>query len=265
MQRVEETGGIEPWSDGRAQAEGSFGRPLGLAVAADQGWRFHHTRFSCPSLPSAARRSTTTRCGTSCMPRSSISSVAAGKRDRPEVARRRGQWTKYRGRLEAEWQVFIDEAWTRTDVAPLRGWALRGRRLHAKVPHGRWKTTTFLAALRHDRISSRDRLSFRTYVEKVLLPVLRSGDIVVLDNLGSHRGKAVRQLIRSVVGAKLFLLPKYSPDLSPIEQGLCRAQAPRAQSCRANRRCGLCRNRSRTQSLHIGRLRQLLKNSGYRT
>ena len=82
----------------------------------------------------------------------------------------------------------------------------------------------FLAALRHDRIDAPwfiegpiDGESFRTYVEKILLPTLRPGDIVVLDNLGSHRGKAVRQLIRSA-GAKLFFLPKYSPDLNPIEQ-----------------------------------------------
>ena len=83
---------------------------------------------------------------------------------------------------------------------------------------------TFLAALRHDRIDAPwfiegpiDGVSFRIYVEKVLLPTLRPGDIVVMDNLGSHRSKAVRQLIRSA-GAKLFFLPKYSPDLNPIEQ-----------------------------------------------
>ena len=106
----------------------------------------------------------------------------------------------------------------------LRGWAARGHRLTAKVPHGRWKTMTFLAALRHDRIDAPwfiegpiDGESFRTYVAKVLLPTLRPGDIVVLDNLGSHRSKAVRQFIRSA-GAKLFFLPKYSPDLNPIEQ-----------------------------------------------
>jgi transposase len=151
-------------------------------------------------------------------------SVVAGERDRPDVARRRLQWTKYQDRVEPERLVFIDETWTRTDMAPLRGWASRGHRLTAKVPHGRWKTMTFLAALRHDRIDAPwfivgpiDGESFRTYVAKVLLPTLRPGDIVVLDNLGSHRGKAVRQLIRSV-GAKLFFLPKYSPDLSPIEQ-----------------------------------------------
>jgi transposase len=150
--------------------------------------------------------------------------VVAGERDRPDVARRRAQWTKYQDRIEPERLVFIDETWTRTDMAPLRGWAPRGHRLTAKVPHGRWKTTTFLAALRHDRIDAPwfiegpiDGESFRLYVEKVLLPTLRPGDIVILDNLGSHKSKAVRQLIRSA-GAKLFFLPKYSPDLNPIEQ-----------------------------------------------
>ena len=140
------------------------------------------------------------------------------------MARRRAQWIKYQDRVEPERLVFIDETWTRTDMAPLRGWAPRGCRLTAKVPHRRWKTMTFLAALRHDRIEAPwfiegpiDGDSFRLYVEKVLLPTLRPGDIVVMDNLGSHRGKVVRQLIRSA-GAKLFFLPKYSPDLNPIEQ-----------------------------------------------
>ena len=109
-------------------------------------------------------------------------------------------------------------------MAPLRGWAPRGSRLVAKVPHGRWKTMTFLAALRHDRIDAPwfiegpiDGESFRLYIKEVLLPTLRPGDIVILDNLGSHKSKAVRQLIRSV-GARIFFLPKYSPDLNPIEQ-----------------------------------------------
>jgi len=140
------------------------------------------------------------------------------------VARRRAQWIKYQDRVEPERLVFIDETWTRTDMAALRGWAPRGQRLPTKVPHGRWKTMTFLAALRHDRIEAPwflegpiDGESFRLYVEKVLLPTLRPGDIVIMDNLGSHRGRIVRQLIRSA-GAKLFFLPKYSPDLNPIEQ-----------------------------------------------
>jgi DDE superfamily endonuclease len=111
-------------------------------------------------------------------------------------------------------------------MAALRGWAPRGQRLPTKVPHGRWQTMIFLAALRHDRIEAPwflegpiDGESFRLYVEKVLVPTLRPGDIVILDNLGSHRGGIVRQLIRSA-GAKLFFLPKYSPDLNPSNRSL---------------------------------------------
>jgi len=106
----------------------------------------------------------------------------------------------------------------------LRGWAPRGHKLLAKVPQGSWRTLTFLAALRSDRIDAPCVIdgpingeSFLAYVEQVLLPTLRPGDIVIIDNLGSHKGKAVRRLIRSV-GAKLFFLPPYSPDLNPIEQ-----------------------------------------------
>ena len=150
--------------------------------------------------------------------------MAAGERDRPDVARRRAQWIKYQNRIAPERLVFIDETWTKTNMAPLRGWAPRGCRLTAKVPHGHWNTTTFVAALRYDRIQAPcllpgpiDGESFRTYVERVLVPTLRPGDIVIMDNLGSHKGKAVRALIRAV-GAKLLFLPKYSPDLNPIEQ-----------------------------------------------
>jgi transposase len=148
----------------------------------------------------------------------------AGERNRPDVARRRAQWIKYRDRVDPSRLVFIDETWTRTDMAPLRGWAPLGRRLPAKVPYGRWSTATFLAALRHDRIEAPwllegpiDGPSFQTYIDKVLVPTLREGDIVIMDNLGSHRGKIVRALIRAA-GTKLFFLPKYSPDLNPIEQ-----------------------------------------------
>ncbi len=150
--------------------------------------------------------------------------MLASERDRPDVRRRRAQWTKYRNRIEAKRLVFIDETWTKTNMAPLRGWAPRGRRLKAKVPHGRWKTMTFVAALRQDRIDAPwlldgpiDGDSFQSYVENALVPTLAPGDIVIMDNLGSHKGKAVRQAIRGA-GAKLFFLPKYSPDLNPIEQ-----------------------------------------------
>ena len=150
--------------------------------------------------------------------------MAASERDRPDIARRRDQWTKYQTRIDPSRLVFIDETWTKTNMAPLRGWAPRGQRLNGKVPHGRWKTMTFLAALRHDRLDAPWLLDgpingerFLTYVEKVLVPTLRPGDIVVIDNLGSHRGKVIRRAIRAA-GAKLFFLPKYSPDLNPIEQ-----------------------------------------------
>jgi transposase len=106
----------------------------------------------------------------------------------------------------------------------LRGWAPRGRKLVAKAPQGRWRTLTFLAALRCDRINAPcvidgpiNGQSFLAYVEQVLVPTLKPGDIVIIDNLGSHKGKAVRRAIRAT-GAKLFFLPPYSPDLNPIEQ-----------------------------------------------
>jgi len=120
--------------------------------------------------------------------------------------------------------VFIDETWAKTNMTRSHGRCARGTRLVAKVPHGHWRTLTFLAALRCDRIDAPCVIdgpingeSFLAYVEQVLLPALRPGDIVVIDNLGSHKGKAVRQAIRAA-GAKLFFLPPYSPDLNPIEQ-----------------------------------------------
>jgi transposase len=120
--------------------------------------------------------------------------------------------------------VFIDETWAKTNMAPIRGWAARGKRLRARVPHGHWKTLTFLAALRCDRIDAPcifdgpiNGESFTAYVRQVLAPTLAPGDVVILDNLGSHRGKAVRAAIRAV-GARLLFLPPYSPDLNPIEQ-----------------------------------------------
>jgi putative transposase len=148
----------------------------------------------------------------------------AGEQDRPDVARRRRQWAKYQGRIDIRSLVFLDETWTKTNMAALRGWSPSGTRLKAKVPHGHWNTMTFLAALRHDRIEAPWLINgpingerFRLYIERVLLPTLKPGDIVVMDNLGSHKSKAVRRAIRSA-GAKLFFLPKYSPDLNPIEQ-----------------------------------------------
>jgi transposase len=112
------------------------------------------------------------------------------------VVRKRIWWRKYLTRIDIKRMVFIDETWTKTNMAPLRGWGTKGKRLIGRAPHGHWRTLT--------------------YVREVLLPTLRSGDIVVLDNLGSHKAKAIRQIIRNV-GARLVFLPPYSPDLNPIE------------------------------------------------
>ena len=109
-----------------------------------------------------------------------------------------------------------------------RGWSPRGEPLLAKVPHGDWKTLTFLAGLRHDRIVAPcvidgpiNGVSFTAWVEQFLVPTLNRGDIVVADNLGSHKGKAARNAIRGV-GAKLFFLPAYSPESN--RDGLRQAQ-----------------------------------------
>lgn len=140
------------------------------------------------------------------------------------MARRRAQWRKYQGRLDPSRLVFIDETWAKTNMTRRHGRAPRGQRLVAKAPQGRWRTLTFLAALRRDRIDAPcvidgpiNGQSFLAYVEQMLVPALKPGDIVIIDNLGSHKGKAVRRVIRAA-GAKLFYLPPYSPDLNPIEQ-----------------------------------------------
>ena len=120
--------------------------------------------------------------------------------------------------------MFLDETWVKTNMAPLRGWGPRGHRLPGRHPHGHWRTLTFLAALRSDRIDAPcvfngpiNGESFTAWVEQALVPTLAPGDVVVLDNLGSHKGKPVREAIRKA-GAHLIFLPPYSPDLNPIEQ-----------------------------------------------
>ena len=116
-------------------------------------------------------------------------------------------------------------------MAPLRGWAPSGTRLKGRAPFGHWNTTTFLAALHHDGIDAPWMIDgpinaerFRVYVEQVLVPTLSPGKIVIMDNLGSHKGAAVRQAIEAA-GAKLLFLPPYSPDLNPIENAFSKLKA----------------------------------------
>ena len=120
--------------------------------------------------------------------------------------------------------MFIDETWIKTNMAPLRGWGPRGQRLRGFAPQGHWRTMTFLAALRRDGLTAPcvfdgpiNGQCFRAYVDQLLVPTLRPGDIVIMDNLGSHKAKSIRHAIRAA-GARLWFLPPYSPDLNPIEQ-----------------------------------------------
>lgn len=128
------------------------------------------------------------------------------------------------GHLDPNRLVFIDETWIKTNMAPLRGWGKKGKRLQGFAPHGHWKTMTFIAALRCDGLTAPcvfdgpiNGLSFRAYVDQFLVPTLKPGDIVIMDNLNSHKSKMVRDAIKTA-GARLWFLPPYSPDLNPIEQ-----------------------------------------------
>jgi transposase len=124
--------------------------------------------------------------------------------------------------------VFIDETWIKTNMAPLRGWGPRGQRLRGFAPHGHWRTLTFLGALRCNELTAPcvfdgpiNGACFRAYVRQQLAPILRPGDIVIMDNLGSHKSAAIRQAIKAA-GARLWFLPPYSPDLNPIEQAFAK-------------------------------------------
>jgi transposase len=134
------------------------------------------------------------------------------------------------GRLDPRRLVFIDETWIKTNMAPLYGWGEKGKRLRGFAPHGHWRTLTFLGALRCDRLTAPcvfdgpiNGQCFRAYVEQQLVPVLEPGDIVIMDNLGSHKSDAIRQMIRAA-GARLWYLPPYSPDLNPIEQAFSKVK-----------------------------------------
>lgn len=127
--------------------------------------------------------------------------------------------------------MFIDETWASTNMARLRGRAPKGERLRAGIPHGHWSTTTFVAGLRLTGMVAPTVLdgpingeAFQAYVDQVLVPELRQGDIVIMDNLGSHKGRAVRAAIEAV-GAKLLYLPPYSPDFNPIENAFSKLKA----------------------------------------
>jgi transposase len=151
-------------------------------------------------------------------------SLHAAEQDRPDVAAARKAWFKMQAKFDPRKLVFIDETAASTNMTRRYGRGTRGERLVCKVPHGHWKTSTFVAALRHNRVTAPFLLdgpmngtTFLVYVEDVLAPTLKRGDIVIMDNVGVHKVAGVREAI-DARGATLLYLPPYSPDLNPIEQ-----------------------------------------------
>jgi transposase len=143
----------------------------------------------------------------------------------------REAWRQEQSSFDPARLVFIDETWASTNMARRHGRCPRGERLQVGVPHGHWKTTTFIGALTLRGFIAPWVLNgpinadaFETYVEKVLVPELRQSDIVVMDNLSSHKGSRVRTLIEAA-GAQLRYLPPYSPDLNPIENAFSKLKA----------------------------------------
>jgi len=158
-------------------------------------------------------------------------SAHAAEQDRPDILRRRWDWFEGQPDLNPDRLVFIDETWASTKMARTHGRAPRGERLRSPIPHGHWKTTTFVAGLRVNGMVAPmvldgpiNGVAFQAYVDQVLVPELAPGDIVVMDNLGSHKGAGVRAAIEAA-GASLLYLPPYSPEFNPIENAFAKLKA----------------------------------------
>ena len=148
----------------------------------------------------------------------------ADEQERADVQAARRAWSEAQPGMDLEKLVFIDETWISTSMTRHYGRAPRGQRCIASAPHGHWETTTFVAGLRHQQLTAplvadgpMDGEMFLAYVRQFLCPTLRPGDIVILDNLSSHKVAGVKQAI-AAAGATLIYLPPYSPDLNPIEK-----------------------------------------------
>jgi transposase len=155
----------------------------------------------------------------------------AAEQDRPDVVAARKVWRRKRWKAKLRRLIFIDETSTKTNMVRLRGRSRRGKRLVDKAPHGHWKTSTFIAALRHNRLTAPFTIDgavngevFLTYVRRVLVPTLKKGDIVIMDNLGSHKIQGIREALRAA-GATLLFVPPYSPDLNPIEMAFSKIKS----------------------------------------
>jgi transposase len=155
----------------------------------------------------------------------------AAEQNRPDVAKARTKWRDNQPTLNPGKLIFLDETWTKTNMVRLYGRSQRGTRLIDATPHGHWKTSTFIAALREDGLVAPAVFDgaingdlFLAYVELVPVPTLTPDDTVVMDNLSSHKKPAVRRAIEEA-GASVRFLPAYSPNLNPIEQVFAKMKA----------------------------------------
>jgi transposase len=155
----------------------------------------------------------------------------ASEQNRADVARARRRWIRQQHLLDSTALVFLDETAITTNMVRTRGRSPRGDRLVDYAPHGHWKTITFIAGLRHDQMvapfvieGAMNGETFLAYIEQCLAPTLHSGDIVIMDNVATHKINGVAKAIEAV-GAILLYLPQYSPDLNPIEQAFSKLKA----------------------------------------
>jgi transposase len=155
----------------------------------------------------------------------------ASEQSRADVARARRRWIRRQRLLDTTALVFLDETAISTNMVRTRGRCSRGERLVDYAPHGHWKTITFIAGLRHDELvapfvieGAMNGETFLAYIEQCLAHTLHSGDIVIMDNVATHKVNGVAEAIEAV-GAKLLYLPPYSPDLNPIEQAFSKLKA----------------------------------------
>ena len=159
-------------------------------------------------------------------PVSKKKTLKAAEQDRPDVAAARSFWVKTQPALDADSLVFLDESGAKTNMTTRYGRSPVGERCYDSSPHGHWKTLTMLSAIRTTGVmqdatvvvdGAMDAAVFTAYAEQCLAPSLQGGDIVVMDNLASHYAKDALSAVESV-GASVWFLPAYSPDLNPIEQ-----------------------------------------------
>jgi transposase len=235
--RVQETGSIAPAAQGRPSGSGKLAAFRALLI----GWVDKIPDITMPELAAKLLAAKGISVHPSSLSRALLAwgftvkkTLLASESERDDVHKDRLEWRCYRQphmREQVHRLVFVDETGTTTKMTRLRGRARRGARLHASAPFGHWGTQTFIAALRHDGLTApwvidkpMNRATFETWVETQLAPTLRSGDVVILDNLSSHKSQKADDILRQR-GAWFLFLPPYSPDLNPIEMAFAKLKA----------------------------------------